>query len=253
MATHLTDVIAAEEFAGYGALIFPNSELITTAMTVTHTARLLPYHSNVHPGEVADTLNAMRTGARDGALSFQRIYGDSEIVRDRAKADVGLFRFRGAPGAPFAIVSPGGGFSYLARAIDYVFEHAAGLEVCTDGYSLWGSSAGARMAANLAGYGTAAFGGAARPSAGTVVMAYTGHSDTDGDVPPTFAVVGSNDGIASPAIMAARIRRLERAGVQTEFRRYPGLGHGFGLGTGTVAQGWVDAAMDFWEAQRGQR
>lgn len=29
----------------------------------------------------------------------------------------------------------------------------------------------------------------------------------------------------------------------------PGLGHGFGLGTGTVAEGWLDQAAAFWEAQ----
>ena len=46
----------------------------------------------------------------------------------------------------------------LARAIDYVFANQATLDVSTDGYSLWGSSAGARMAANLGSYGTDGFG-----------------------------------------------------------------------------------------------
>lgn len=35
----------------------------------------------------------------------------------------------------------------LARAISFVFENAEELEVDTDSYSLWGGSAGARMAA----------------------------------------------------------------------------------------------------------
>ena len=38
-------------------------------------------------------------------------------------------------------------------------------------------------------------------------------------------------------------------GIPTEFHRYPGLGHGFGLGTGTSAEGWLDDAVDFWEQQ----
>ena len=38
-------------------------------------------------------------------------------------------------------------------------------------------------------------------------------------------------------------------GIPTEFHHYPGLPHGFGLGTGTVAEGWLDEAAQFWEAQ----
>lgn len=30
---------------------------------------------------------------------------------------------------------------------------------------------------------------------------------------------------------------------------YEGLLHGFGLGTGTVAEGWIDDAVKFWERQ----
>jgi hypothetical protein len=32
-----------------------------------------------------------------------------------------------------------------------------------------------------------------------------------------------------------------------EYREYEGLGHGFGLGTGTRAAGWVFDAIRFWE------
>lgn len=46
----------------------------------------------------------------------------------------------------------------LARAISFIFENADELEVNTDCYSLWGGSAGGRMAAWLGSYGTAAFG-----------------------------------------------------------------------------------------------
>lgn len=46
----------------------------------------------------------------------------------------------------------------LARAIAFIFEHADELEVDTSDYSLWGGSAGARMAAWLGSYGTESFG-----------------------------------------------------------------------------------------------
>jgi NADP-dependent 3-hydroxy acid dehydrogenase YdfG len=30
------------------------------------------------------------------------------------------------------------------------------------------------------------------------------------------------------------------------YQRYPGVGHGFGLGTGTSAEGWIADAIRFW-------
>lgn len=42
---------------------------------------------------------------------------------------------------------------------------------------------------------------------------------------------------------------MSAIGIDTEFHIYEGLGHGFGLGTGTVAEGWIDDAVAFWEKQ----
>ena len=78
-------------------------------------------------------------------------------------------------------------------------------------------------------------------------MAYTGHSDYSSAEPPTFVVVGEQDGIAPPAVMKRRVEALRKAGTPVEYREYEGLGHGFGLGTGTIAEGWVFDAIRFWE------
>jgi predicted esterase len=61
--------------------------------------------------------------------------------------------------------------------------------------------------------------------------------------------VGENDGIASWRTMERRINALKAARIDTEFHKYPNLGHGFGLGTGTEAEGWLDDAVAFWERQ----
>ena len=61
----------------------------------------------------------------------------------------------------------------LAAAISYVFRHSKTLEVSTAGYSLWGSSAGARMAANIGSHGTSTYEGDELPAPACVVMAYT--------------------------------------------------------------------------------
>jgi acetyl esterase/lipase len=84
-------------------------------------------------------------------------------------------------------------------------------------------------------------------------MAYTAHSDYSSAEPPTFVVVGEQDAIAPPTIMKKRVEALRKAGTEVEFREYEGLGHGFGLGTGTSAEGWVFDAIRFWEASLRRR
>lgn len=137
----------------------------------------------------------------------------------------------------------------LAQAIRFLFANCKQLQLDTDCYSLWGGSAGARMAAWLGSYGPAAFGGGKFPRPGTVVMQYTGHSEYTPNDPPTFACVGDNDWIADWRIMEWRLKQMSSLGIPTEFHHYPGLQHGFGLGEGTVAQGWITQAIAFWQAQ----
>jgi hypothetical protein len=52
--------------------------------------------------------------------------------------------------------------------------------------------------------------------------------------------------------MQSRLENLSALGIPTEFHSYQGLPHGFGLGTGTVAEGWHLDALRFWLAQIGQ-
>jgi len=135
----------------------------------------------------------------------------------------------------------------LARAIAFIHEHAEELAVDVTDYSLWGGSAGARMAAWLGSYGTAAFGEAEYPRPGAVIMQYTGLSEIYGNEPPTYNCVGTNDGIASYRTMERRIAAIQKNSTDAMIEVFPGLSHGFGLGTGTVAEGWIDNAVAFWE------
>lgn len=104
----------------------------------------------------------------------------------------------------------------------------------------------ARMAAAIGSHGPQHFDGPRLPKPVTVVMAYTAHSDIGEKEPPTFALVGELDGIAAPSAMRRRVDALRRAGAVVEFREYPGVGHGFGLGIGTSAEGWIREAISFW-------
>lgn len=39
------------------------------------------------------------------------------------------------------------------------------------------------------------------------------------------------------------------AGTNSKIEVFNGLPHGFGLGKGTVAEGWINNAIDFWKSQ----
>ena len=281
--TPISEVIRDPVFGDYGRLLFPTEDWYYSGSTLGQL-RLTWYH-NIDPDKTVEIVNSLHDRAQAGETVFYDIYSDEEKAADPAKADTGLFFFKGEPGAKFAVCNAGGGFAYvgamqdsfphalelskmgyhafaliyrpgaqtacedLARAISFIFAHADELEVDTDCYSLWGGSAGARMAAWLGSYGPAAFGGDDLPRPGAVIMQYTGHTDYTENDPPTFACVGESDGIASWRTMQRRLQALDALGIPTEFHHYPGLSHGFGLGTGTVAEGWIKQAVAFWEAQ----
>ncbi len=284
----LADLLDHPAFAGFAEWLLPwAGRRYDPAMPLRQIGGLLPYHTAVDTGTVVAALNRMIDDASAGQTVFYDIYSEAERRADPAKAATGLFFYRGRPGAPFAVIAPGGGFSYvgsvhegfpyaeaisdlglnafvltyragqggqvatadLAVAITWIFRNAEELGVGTDGYSLWGSSAGARMAAYIGSHGPAAFGGADLPKPAAVVMAYTSHSDLAGTEPPTFVVVGERDGIAPPANMERRIAALRRIGTPVEYHLFPNVGHGFGAGTGTSAEGWIAEAVRFWRQQ----
>lgn len=84
--------------------------------------------------------------------------------------------------------------------------------------------------------------------ASAVIMQYTGYSSVSEFDPPTYSCVGSDNGIASWRTMQNSLQRLSQMGISTGFHVYDGLGHGFGIGTGTVADGWAKDAIEFWES-----
>ena len=266
----IADVLTHPAFDGFSRYILPLEWGYDADMQLSNVSQLLPYHNYIDAERCVGYINQMI----DSVATGRRIY------YDLGREDAGLFFFR-------AVICPGGGFSYvgsihegfphalvlsqmgynvfviqyqtgsaqiacedLAAGIEYIFRHATELQVDTAGYSVWGSSAGARMAAYIGSYGTAAFGVAQLPHPSTVVMAYTGHSEYTRQDPPTYAVVGSNDVIANPNTMRRRTEALQAIGIPAEFHLYPNLRHGFGLGIDTSAEGWIDGAVRFWEENR---
>ena len=121
----------------------------------------------------------------------------------------------------------------LVRAIIFIFKNYKELKVDLNCYSLWGGSAGARMAAWV-GNSEIKFGNEKYPKAGTVIMQYTGLSEITGNEPPTYANCGTNDWIANYQVMNNRINKIKKNGTDAKMEIFQGLPHGFGLGEGTV-------------------
>ena len=279
------DVINDPAFGDFGRLLFPVDRSVPLSMTLAQlsTSNVYVWYSHISVDRTVEILNYLKKESEEGKQIFYPIYSKEQIASDNSKAYTGLFRFAGKDGNPFAITNAGGGFAYvgamhdsfphsleiskagytafaliyrpddpyndLAQAITYIYDNAEKLGVKREDYSLWGGSAGARMAATL---GNAIYlyqltGRRDIPQAAAVIMQYTGYSSASQYDAPTYVCVGANDGIASWRTMQYRLQQLAEMGIPTEFHVYDGLSHGFGIGIGTAAEGWVNDAIKFWK------
>jgi hypothetical protein len=172
----ILDLLNHPAFAGFARLLLPwDDRDYDNSLRLRNVGSLLPYHSHVDPEIVVSALNHMIDDVNNGKTVFYDFYTEEEKKEQRTKSSTGLFLFRGKPGAPFAVIAPGGGFSYvgsvhegfpyavaiskqgynafvlryragaggavatrdLAAAISFVFRNAKTLGVGTDAYSLW--------------------------------------------------------------------------------------------------------------------
>ncbi len=286
--TTVGEVIGNPALSGFGHLLFPVDRDVSDGMTLAEVSSsgVYVWYSHIQADKTVEIVSDVIDRAEHGEQVFYPIYTEAEMAADPSKRDTGLFFFRGDPGEKFAVVNAGGGFMYvgamhdsfphalelskmgynafaliyrpddpyndLARAIAFIHDHAEELQVDPESYSLWGGSAGARMAAALGNGDTLASAGRTDiPQAAAVIMQYTGYTTVSEQDAPTYVCVGTNDGIANWRTMQTRLEGLEALGIPTEFHAYEGLGHGFGLGTGTAAEGWIKGAVKFWEDQAG--
>ncbi len=288
--TTVGQVVAEPAFDGFGRLLFPVDRAVPDDMTLAElsTSGVYVWYHNIQTGKTVEIVNHLKDQAEGGQPIFYNIYSEEERAADPSKQDTGLFFFRGEPGEKFAVMNAGGGFLYvgamhdsfphalevskkgynafaliyrpddpyrdLAQAIAFIHDHAEELEIDPGGYSLWGGSSGARMAATLGNrdYLQLLTRRTDIPAASAVIMQYTGYTDASASDAPTYVCVGTRDGIADWRTMQQRLSVLESYGIPTEFHAYEGLPHGFGLGTGTAADGWFEDAVTFWEGHISQ-
>lgn len=105
------DILRQPEFQGFAAKLLPWDNLPANdpSTPLSRIDSLMPYHNNISTSDILAPLNKMITDVRQGKQFFYDFYpaGDSK------RQHTGLFFFAGKPGAPFAVICPGGGFSYV--------------------------------------------------------------------------------------------------------------------------------------------
>ena len=164
----------------------------------------------------------------------------------------------------------------LATAVKEIFARAEEYGLDTENYSIWGASAGGHLAA---AFGTEHIGYAKYqlPKPGALILAYPvitmnkekthmGSHDNllgkDADkpledltsvekhitaqYPRTFIWCSDDDDVVNPDNTRDMVAALNAAGVPVESRIYHGVAHGAGPATGTVAEGWMNEAINFW-------
>jgi acetyl esterase/lipase len=282
--TTISDILNNPLFEGFGQFIFPIKNIPDFDMNTRlyDIKKLLPYHNkkSINTNTTINVIKYMLDEVNNGRKIFYDFYTDHHKCDDSGKISTGLFFFRGKKNAPFAVICAGGGNNYvgsihgsfpialelskkgynafaieyrlgekqkaiedLTAAISYIFKNSETLEISTNNYSIWGGSAGARMA-DAAGSGLLDFEGVVIPLPSMVVIAYTGSFGTL-NYPPTFAFVSEDDSFYS--IMDQSVKKMRNAGIDVEFHKYKKAGHGFALGIGTEAEGWINNAVLFWE------
>ena len=137
----------------------------------------------------------------------------------------------------------------LIRAVKFIEDNYVELEVNKDNYSLWGGSAGARAVSDAV-YCKAGIKKEERLFPCVSIIAYTYFCDkvkfNEKDV-PAFFIVGKNDDIVPWEDVKERVDSMKNAGCIVEDHIIDNLKHGFGVGKGTNAEGWIEWAVKFWE------
>ncbi|MBF8970006.1 alpha/beta hydrolase [Streptococcus sp. NLN76] len=286
--TSIQDLITNPIFEDYGHLLFPVDRFFDPQETIgdiTDSQHFI-WYSNLQVESSLAVLNYFAEEREKGQRIFYPIYTLDEIAKDPSRADTGLFYFKGQPQAEFAIVNAGGGFHYVAalhdsfpqaleisqagyhafaliyrphlayqdlgRTLEVIQGLAKDLDLKPTDYSLWGGSAGARMAITLGNRQSLTRYSRNLEPAAAVISQYTGYSNVSPADAPTYSNCGTNDGIANWRVMEERSKRLKRLGIPSEFHVYPALRHGFGIGLHTKARGWTKDAIHFWENQMKQ-
>lgn len=104
----LQDMLEHPALRSFAKHLLPRPEDAYALCTLGTVGRLMPWHHSVQPDDVVASLNRLIRDVSAGKQVFYSFY-DEKSLREKT----GLFFLRGKPGAPFALICPGGGFVYV--------------------------------------------------------------------------------------------------------------------------------------------
>lgn len=170
----------------------------------------------------------------------------------------------------------------LAQAIRYILDHAEEFNVNTNGYAVLGFSAGGHLAASfgikdlgyekyglkkpemmILGYPVITMGEKTHEGSRSLLLGqdhmddqdfrdqYSIEKQVDYSYPPTYLWQTEKDEAVPVENSRMMAEILKKNHVPYMYEVFPGQEHGWGLGTGTPAEGWIDHAVDFWKKIEG--
>lgn len=163
----------------------------------------------------------------------------------------------------------------LAMAIRFILSNAGTLNVEPEGYGVCGMSAGGHLASTLGAAGMAeVYGDLPKPAAvflgypvvtmgrfahglskttllgrtpsAQKVRKYSVEEQITPEYPPVYLWQCRQDDVVPFENSLLLVSALKREGVRHRFRPVEGSAHGWALGTGTPAEGWLEEAVSFW-------
>jgi acetyl esterase/lipase len=165
----------------------------------------------------------------------------------------------------------------IAQAVRFIRENAERFNIDIEDYAVAGFSAGGHLAASF-GLDHTGYRHYDLPKPGTLILAYPvitmtdkTHSDSRKNLlgeknvhnqklinkysielnitssfPPSFVWQCNQDNIVPIENTEMLVKSLKKKGVPYAYEVIQSKAHGWGIGKGTEAEGWVDRAIDFW-------
>lgn len=128
----IVDMVNHPVFEDFGQLLLPwDDRRIDENMLLAEMGDLMPYHNHINAENSIEAVNHLIDHANQGETIFYDIYSEDEKAEVPAKENTGLFYYSGKTDAPFAVIAPGGGFSYVG-SLHEGFPYA--MELSDQGY-----------------------------------------------------------------------------------------------------------------------
>lgn len=252
-------------------------------------------------------------------MNLKEMISAAKDFRRKPGYELVFYPAPGGKKAPFALIAPGGGYQVvcsfvegepyarelnrrgysafvlyyrvkklarhpaplddMARGLREILDNAEKFNVDTEGFSVWGASAGGHLAAC---FGTESIGyahyGLPKPAAlvlsyPVITMMEKTHSGSRDSLlgkaptpemcetvsvekqvtdryPPAYIWNTKTDELVPPENGSLLAEAMEKAGVPCQYHCYPAGPHGQGLAKGTECENWFDEAVSFWENHR---